>query len=194
MRQKAASAAVWTLAAFAVQLVAGVCADAVGKPVGVALLLVCWLMNGYAAYRLRCPAALGAAAVGAVLAAVQLAGIDPGWAGSIAVNLLFLLFYLPLQRGFDEKLYAAHVPERAHRLGRTWAMATLIQRGASMMGFLPFFQAQAVLSAQQGSFTPLFAVQLVLEIIALIAAVVSYIWMVRYLWRARRLLAEEGKA
>ena len=60
--------------------------------------------------------------------------------------------------------------------------------------FLPFFQAQAVLSAQQGSFTPLFAVQLVLEIIALIAAVVSYIWMVRYLWRARRLLAEEGKA
>ena len=73
-------------------------------------------------------------------------------------------------------------------------MATLIQRGASMLGFLPFFQAQAVLSAQQGSFTPLFAVQLVLEIIALIAAVVSYIWMVRYLWRARRLLAEEGKA
>ena len=177
MRQNAASAAVWTLAAFAVQLVAGVCADAVGKPVGVALLLVCWLMNGYAAYRLRCPAALGAAAAGAVLAAVQLAGIDPGWAGSIAVNLFFLLFYLPLQRGFDEKLYAVHAPEQAHRLG-----------------FLPFFQAQAVLSAQQGSFTPLFAVQLVLEIIALIAAVVSYIWMVRYLWRARRLLAEEGKA
>lgn len=194
MRQNAASAAVWTLAAFAVQLVAGVCADAVGKPVGVALLLVCWLMNVYAAYRLRCPAALGAAAAGAVLAAVQLAGIDPGWAGSIAVNLLFLLFYLPLQRGFDEKLYAAHAPEQAHRLGRTWAMATLIQRGASMLGFLPFFQAQTVLSAQQGSFTPLFSVQLVLEIIALIAAVVSYIWMVRYLWRARKLLAEEEKA
>lgn len=194
MRKNAASAAVWTLAAFAVQLVAGVCADAVGKPVGVALLLACWLMNGYAAYRLRCPAALGAAAAGAVLAAVQLAGIDPGWAGSIAVNLLFLLFYLPLQRGFDEKLYAAHAPEQAHCLGRTWAMATLIQRGASMLGFLPFFQAQAVLSAQQGSFTPLFSVQLVLEIIALIAAVVSYIWMVRYLWRARRLLAEEEKA
>lgn len=194
MRQNAASAAVWTLAAFAVQLVAGVCADAVGKAVGMALLLACWLMNGYAAYRLRCRAALGAAAAGAVLAAIQLAGIDPGWAGSIAVNLLFLLFYLPLQRGFDEKLYAAHAPEQTHRLGRTWAMATLIQRGASMLGFLPFFQAQAVLSAQQGSFTPLFSVQLVLEIIALIAAVVSYIWMVRYLWRARKLLAEEEKA
>lgn len=191
MRQNAVSAAVWTLAAFAVQLVAGVCADAVGKPVGVALLLVCWLMNGYAAYRLRCPAALGAAAAGAVLAAVQLAGIDPGWAGSIAVNLLFLLFYLPLQRGFDEKLYAAHAPEQAHRLGRTWAMATLIQRGASMLGFLPLFEGQAELSVAQGAYTTLFTLQVALEIIALLAAVVSYVWMVRYLWRAKTLLKEQ---
>lgn len=182
------------LIAFAVQLVASLLVNTAAWGVGMTLVLACWLMNGYAAYRLRCPAALGAAAAGALLAAVQLAGIDPGWAGSIAVNLLFLLFYLPMQRGFDEKLYAAHAPEQAHRLGRTWAMATLIQRGASMLGFLPFFQAQAVLSAQQGSFTPLFSVQLVLEIIALIAAVVSYIWMVRYLWRVRRLLAEEEKA
>ena len=193
MRQNAASAAVWTLAAFAVQLVAGVCADAVGKPVGIVLLLVCWLMNGYAAYRLRCPAALGAAAAGAVLAALSAAGLS-GWAVSIASNLLFLLFYLPLQRGFDEKLYAAHAPEQTRRLGRTWAMATLIQRGASMLGFLPCFQGQDVLSAQQGSFTSLFAVQLVLEMVALIAAIVSYIWMVRYLWRARKLLPKEGTA
>lgn len=193
MRQNAASAATWTLAAFAVQLIAGVCADMVGKPAGMALLLICWLMNGYAAYRQRCPAALGAAAAGAVLAALSAAGLS-GWAVSIASNLLFLLFYLPLQRGFDEKLYAAHVPEQAHRLGRVWAMATLIQRGASMLGFLPCFQGQDVLSAQQGSFTSLFAVQLVLEMVALIAAIVSYIWMVRYLWRARRLLPKEGTA
>lgn len=193
MRQNAASAATWTLTAFAVQLIAGVCADMVGKPAGMALLLICWLMNGYAAYRLRCPAALGAAAAGAALAALSAAGLS-GWAVSIASNLLFLLFYLPLQRGFDEKLYAAYAPEQAHRLGRTWAMATLIQRGASMLGFLPCFQGQDVLSAQQGSYTPLFAVQLVLEMVALIAAIVSYIWMVRYLWRARRLLPKEGTA
>ena len=193
MRQNAASAATWTLAALAVQLIAGVCADMVGKPAGMALLLICWLMNGYAAYRLRCPAALGAAAAGAVLAALSAAGLS-GWAVSIASNLLFLLFYLPMQRGFDEKLYAAHVPEQAHRLGRVWAMATLIQRGASMLGFLPCFQGQDVLSAQQGSFTSLFAVQLVLEMVALIAAIVSYIWMVRYLWRARKLLPKEGTA
>lgn len=193
MRQNAASAATWTLAAFAVQLIAGVCADMVGKPAGMALLLACWLMNGYAAYRLRCPAALGAAAAGAALAALSAAGLS-GWAVSIASNLLFLLFYLPMQRGFDEKLYAAHAPEQAHRLGRTWAMATLIQRGASMLGFLPCFQGQDVLSAQQGSFTSLFAVQLVLEMVALIAAIVSYIWMVRYLWRARKLLPKEGTA
>ena len=157
MRQNAASAATWTLAAFAVQLIAGVCADMVGKPAGMA------------------------------------AGLS-GWAVSIASNLLFLLFYLPLQRGFDEKLYAAHAPEQAHPLGRTWAMATLIQRGASMLGVLPCFQGQDVLSAQQGSFTSLFAVQLVLEMVALIAAIVSYIWMVRYLWRARKLLPKEGTA
>ena len=193
MRQNAASAATWTLAALAVQLIAGVCADMVGKPAGMALLLICWLMNGYAAYRLRCPAALGAAAAGAVLAALSAAGLS-GWAVSIASNLLFLLFYLPLQRGFDEKLYAAHAPEQTRRLGRTWAMATLIQRGASMLGFLPCFQGQDVLSAQQGSFTSLFAVQLVLEMVALIAAIVSYIWMVRYLWRARKLLPKEGTA
>ena len=193
MRQNAASAATWTLAALAVQLIAGVCADMVGKPAGMALLLICWLMNGYAAYRLRCPAALGAAAAGAVLAALSAAGLS-GWMAGIASNLLFLLFYLPMQRGFDEKLYAVHAPEQMHRLGRTWAMATLIQRGASMLGFLPCFQGQDVLSAQQGSYTPLFAVQLVLEIIALIAAIVSYIWMVRYLWRARKLLPKEGTA
>ena len=193
MRQNAASAATWTLAALAVQLIAGVCADMVGKPAGMALLLICWLMNGYAAYRLRCPAALGAAAAGAALAALSAAGLS-GWAVSIASNLLFLLFYLPMQRGFDEKLYAVHAPEQMHRLGRTWAMATLIQRGASMLGFLPCFQGQDVLSAQQGSFTSLFAVQLVLEMVALIAAIVSYIWMVRYLWRARKLLPKEGTA
>ena len=92
MRQNAASAATWTLAAFAVQLIAGVCADMVGKPAGMALLLICWLMNGYAAYRLRCPAALGAAAAGAVLAALSAAGLS-GWMAGIASNLLFLLFY-----------------------------------------------------------------------------------------------------
>ena len=117
---------------------------------------------------------------------------DTGWAGAIAVNLLFLLLYLPLQNGLDREMCAADIPDRARRLGRVWAYATLLQRGASMLGFLPLFQGQAALSAQQGSYTTLFTVQLALEIIALIAAVVSYIWMVRYLWRARKLLREEA--
>ena len=193
LRPNAAAAANWTLIALAVQLVAGLCMAPLGRMGGFALLLLCWLMSGYAALRLRCLAALSAAAAGAVLAVLSMAGIS-GWMVNIVSNLLFLLFYLPLQRGFDEKLYAAHVPEQAHRLGRVWAMATLIQRGASMLGFLPCFQGQDVLSAQQGSFTSLFAVQLVLEMVALIAAIVSYIWMVRYLWRARRLLPKEGTA
>ena len=193
LRPNAASAANWTLIALAVQLAAGLCMAPLGRMGGFALLLLCWLMSGYAALRLRCLAALGAAAAGAVLAVLSMAGIS-GWMVNIVSNLLFLLFYLPLQRGFDEKLYAAHAPEQTRRLGRTWAMATLIQRGASMLGFLPCFQGQDVLSAQQGSFTSLVAVQLVLEMVALIAAIVSYIWMVRYLWRARKLLPKEGTA
>lgn len=103
-----------------------------------------------------------------------------------------MLLYLPLQNGLDREMCAADIPNRARRLGRVWAYATLLQRGASMLGFLPLFQGQAALSAQQGSYTTLFTVQLALEIIALIAAVVSYIWMVRYLWRARKLLREEA--
>ena len=61
-----------------------------------------------------------------------------------------------------------------------------------MLGFAPLFAGQDVLSAQQGSYTPLFTLQLALEVIALIAAVLSYIWMVRYLWRVRGLLKEEA--
>lgn len=194
MQKNAASAATWTLAAFAVQLAAAVCVDIVGRLPGMALMLLCWLMNAYAAYRLRSWLPLAAAAAGAVLALVQCSGMDTGWAGDIAVNLLFLLLYLPLQNGLDREMCAADIPDRARRLGRVWAYATLLQRGASMLGFLPLFQGQAALSAQQGSYTTLFTVQLALEIIALIAAVVSYIWMVRYLWRARKLLAEEEKA
>lgn len=192
MRQNAASAATWTLVAFAVQLVAAVCVDAVGQVPGMVLMLACWLMNAYAAFRLRCWVSLAAAFAGAALVLVRLSGADTGALSDIAVNLFFLLYYLPLERGFDEQLRAADVSEKTLRLGRTWALMTLIQRGASMMGFLPYFEGQDVLSVQQGSYTTLFCVQLGLEVIALLAAVIAYIWMVRYLWRARVLLNEEG--
>ena len=184
-----ANAAGWTLAALAVQLTAGVAADAAGRLFGFALLLVCWLMNGYAALRLRCTAALAAAAAGAALSVLMMAGAS-GWAVSMASNLLFLLYYLPLQNAFDRHLAAADVSNGTRRLGRVWACATLIQRGASMLGFLPCFDGQDVLSLQQGGYTPLFTVQLALEVIALLAAFVSYIWMIRYLCRARVLLRE----
>ena len=184
-----ANAAGWTLAALAVQLTAGVAADAAGRLFGFALLLVCWLMNGYAALRLRCTAALAAAAAGAALCVLMMAGAS-GWAVSMASNLLFLLYYLPLQNAFDRHLAAADVSNGTRRLGRVWACATLAQRGASMLGFLPCFDGQDVLSLQRGSYTPLFTVQLALEVIALLAAFVSYIWMIRYLCRARVLLRE----
>ena len=60
-----------------------------------------------------------------------------------------------------------------------------------MMGFLPLFVGEAERSAAQGQYTLLFRVQIVLEITALLAAIVSYVWMVRYLWRAKTLLKEQ---
>ena len=92
----------------------------------------------------------------------------------------------------QSKLAAADVSKVTRMLGRVWAYATLAQRGASMLGFLPYFDGQDVLSAQQGSYTTLFTVQLTLEMIALLAAIVSYVWMVRYLWRVRTLLRGEA--
>lgn len=191
MRKNAASAAKWTLAALIVQIAAAVCIGKVGALAGAALMAVCYLMNGWAAWRLRCFAALGAAFVGCVLTLLLPNGTNPAWIGNMLVNLLFLLLYLPMQRGFDRRFRAQDASEQTLRIGRTWALTTLIQRGASMMGFLPLFEGQAELSVAQGAYTTLFTFQVALEIIALLAAVVSYVWMVRYLWRAKTLLKEQ---
>ncbi|HIV67940.1 MAG TPA: hypothetical protein IAA32_03625 [Candidatus Butyricicoccus stercorigallinarum] len=191
MRENAASAAKWTLAALAVQIASAACLSVPGAPVGLALMAVCYLMNGWAAWRLRCFAALGASLVGCVLTLLLPDGTDPAWIGNMLVNLLFLLIYLPMQRRWDGKLRAADVSEQTLRIGRTWALVTLIQRGASMLGFLPLFEGQAELSAAQGAYTALFTMQVTFEMVALLAAVVSYVWMVRYLWRAKTLLKEQ---
>ena len=185
--QNPAAAASWTLIALIVQLAAGVCMEAVGHTAGFVLLLVCWLLNAYAACRLRSPAPLAASIAGAGFAALCLGGLSAGWVGSMVSNLLFLLFYLPLQ---NRALAAADVSKGTRMIGRMWSYATLVQRGTSMLGFAPLFAGQDALSAQQGSYTPLFTLQLALEVVALIAAVLSYIWMVRYLWRVRGLLKE----
>ena len=191
MRQNAASAANWVLLAFVVQVAAAFSPMLLGETTELVLLAVSYLMNGWAAWRLRCPVALGAALIGCALTLLVPNGTDPTWVGNMLVNLLFLLIYLPMQRGFDQKFRALDASEQTLRIGRTWALVTLIQRGASMMGFLPLFEGQAELSAVQGQYTLLFRVQMVFEIIALLAAIVSYVWMVRYLWRARTLLKEQ---
>ena len=190
-RYSPAAAAVWTLAALAVQVASALFLGGRLAVLGLTLMLGCYLMNAYAAFRLRAWVALGAAAAGGLLVLLAPGGTEPAWMGNIAVNLLFLLFYLPMQSGMDKALRDAHAPTGTQRMGRVWAIATLVQRGASMMGFLPMFAGEAEKSAAQGAYTALFSVQVWLEMIALLAAIVSYVWMVRYLWRAKTLLAEE---
>lgn len=191
MRENAASAANWVLIAFVVQVAAAFSPTLLGETAELVLLAASYLMNGWAAWRLRCFVALGASVIGCVLTVLLPNGTNPAWVGNMLVNLLFLLIYLPMQRGFDQKFCALDASEQTLRIGRTWSLFTLVQRGASMMGFLPLFVGQAELSAAQGAYTTLFTIQVVLEMVALLAAIVSYIWMVRYLWRARTLLKEQ---
>ena len=98
MRENAASAAKWTLAALIVQVAAAACIGMVGALAGVALMAVCYVMNAWAAWRLRCLVAVGAALVGCVLTVLLPNGTSPDWIGNMLVNLLFLLIYLPMQR------------------------------------------------------------------------------------------------
>lgn len=191
IRENAASAAKWVLIAFAVQVAAALSPKVFGETARLVLLAASYLMNGWAAWRLRCLPALDAAIIGCVLVLLLPDGTNPDWVGNMLVNLLFLLMYLPMQRGFDKKLRTADVSEQTLRIGRTWSLATLVQRGSSMMGFLPLFIGQAEISTAQGQYTLLFRVQMLFEIAALLAAIVSYIWMVRYLWRAKTLLKEQ---
>mgnify|MGYP001860863325 FL=1 len=101
MRENAASAAKWTLAALIVQVAAAACIGIVGAQAGAALMAVCYVMNAWAAWRLRCLVAVGAALVGCVLTVLLPNGISPDWIGNMLVNLLFLLIYLPMQRSLD---------------------------------------------------------------------------------------------
>lgn len=93
MRENAASAAKWTLAALIVQVAAAACIGMVGALAGAVLMAVCYLMNAWAAWRLRCPIAVGAALVGCVLTVLLPDGTSPDWIGNMLVNLLFLLIY-----------------------------------------------------------------------------------------------------
>ena len=157
-----------------------------------AVIAAFYLLTGYAAYLLKSQLAVVAAAAGLALTVLPVASMVPSWTANVTVNLVYIVLYLPMQRAFDRVLYDADVSQRTLTLGRCWVVSLLIGRGASMLGFMPYFEGQADISAAQGQYTMLFRVQLILEIVALIAALVSYVCMVRYLWRARGLLEEDA--
>ncbi|MDY3619412.1 hypothetical protein [Agathobaculum sp.] len=163
-----------------------------GQAAALAVIAAFYLLTGYAAYLLKSQIAIVAAVAGLALTALPIASMVPSWSANVAVNLIYIVLYLPMQRAFDRVLYDADVSQGTLTLGRCWVVSLLIGRGASMLGFMPYFEGQAELSTAQGQFTMLFRIQLILEIVALIAAFVSYVCMVRYLWRARGLLEEDA--
>lgn len=154
----------------------------------VTLVAVFYVLTAIGAYMVRCWLAVAAAVAGGLISCLLPAGVIPTWTVNIGINLVYLVMYLPLQRAFDRMLSEADVSRGTLVLGRGWAMSMLISRAASMIGFLPLFVGQDAISLAQGQFTSLFIAQLGLEIAAMIGGIVSYVFMVRYLWRARGLL------
>lgn len=177
-------AAVWALAAFVVQLVGAVCDFSAGT---VLSALVCmaafYLINAYAAFLLKSWMAVAASLAGGVLTVLLPGGTDPAWIGNIAVNLIYLVIYLPMQQAFDRRLCETDASGAARSIGRGWVIAMLIGRGSSIGGFMPAFEG-----LQPGD--QLFSLVLMLEVVALIAGFTSYVFMVRYLWRAKNLLPD----
>lgn len=183
-QQSARRAAVWALAAFVVQLVGAACDLSAGT---VLSALVCmaafYLINAYAAYLLKSWVAVAASIIGGLLVVLRPGGTDPAWIGNIAVNLIYLAIYLPMQQALDRRLCETDAAGAARSIGRGWVIAMLIGRGSSIGGFMPAFAG-----LQAGD--ELFGLVLMLEVVALIAGFTSYVFMVRYLWRAKRLLAD----
>lgn len=156
------------------------------------LVLICvigfYVLNAVAAALVKTPLALVAAVGGAAFTAVQGSVQAGAWWSTILVNLIYLAMYLPLQAAFGRALFESGASKQTLALGRRWSVALLLARGFSMMGAMPYFAGQEALSHAQDAPTMLFQLQMGLEVIALIAIVVSYYFMVRYLWRARSLL------
>lgn len=183
-QQSARRAAVWALAAFVVQLVGAACDFSAGTALSALVCMAAfYLMNAYAAYLLKSWTAVAAAVAGALLVVLLPGGTEPAWIGNIAVNLVYLAIYLPMQQAWDRHLSEADVSRASLSIGRGWVIAMLIGRGSSIGGFMPAFEG-----LQPGD--QLFSLVLMLEVVALIAGFTSYVFMVRYLWRAKRLLAD----
>ncbi|MDO4270307.1 MAG: hypothetical protein Q4C72_05185 [Eubacteriales bacterium] len=185
-RQAARRAAVLLLAAFVTELIAALCGSApLLRAEMLVLMAAAYGMNAVAAYWLKSWTALAASLAGCALAVLLPGGTNPAWIGNITVNLLYLAIYLPMQAALGRSLGEADVSRGTLTLGRRWAVTLLVGRFLSSAAYL----LSELYGVQQGS--RLFGLQLVLEIAALVAVFASYVYMVRYLWRARTLLAEQ---
>ena len=149
-----------------------------------------YALSGWAAVLLGSWLSLAAAVCGMGLCAALPFALLPQAASIILTNLTYIVLYLPVQRVFDTRIKLADVSRATLTMGRGWSLFTLIGRALSIADRLPYFAGQDALSVTQGHFTTLFQAQLVIEIAALLAVVISYVFMVRYLWRAKNLLSD----
>ena len=187
---KARQAASLLLIALAVQLGGSLLAEMANLDTAWLIGILFYVLSGWATVLLGSRLSLAAAICGAGVCLALPFSLLPQAASVILTNVIYIALYLPVQRVFDQRLKIADVSRATLTIGRGWSLFTLIGRALSIADRLPYFAGQDKLSAAQGHFTALFQAQLAIEVAGLLAVVISYVFMVRYLWRAKNLLTD----
>ena len=190
-KETACRAATLLLAALLLQLAGALLAPHLElRVMSLWLVAAFYLLTAFSAWSLRCWLGTAGAILGVAVTCLLPAYDWPSGMVNVLISLSYLVMYLPVQHAMDQVLSENDVSRATLTIGRGWSVSLVISRVASITAFLPYFEQQAEISAAQGQFTLLFRIQLLLEIAALVVGIVSYVFMVRYLWRARALLRD----
>lgn len=153
------------------------------------VMLLFFALSAAGLYLLRCPIGCAGGAAGAVVCLLAMLEVLP--ANALLTNVLHLVLYLPAQSSLDRSLEQYHSSALTRTLGRRWMWTLVIGRVVSCGAVvMPLFAGAEQASIAQNQLTLAFYVLLALEVIALVATVISYVYQVRYLWRARGVFSE----
>lgn len=182
------------LASLALQFFGAFAAGAISMSGGRALFwlvsLSFYAVTAAAVWRMCCMPSLAAALIGIILSCLMPAALLGQQVVTVLQNLLILALYLPVQYTLDTRCAVSGAPERLHQLGRRWVWTMTAGRLCSLSLSLPLFAGAEQASLSLGMATPAFQAQLALEMVALVALIISYVYQIRFLWRIKGLLAE----
>lgn len=127
------------------------------------------------------------AGIGAVWAWCKLFIMPSDTVRGITANLLFLAIYLLMQLEFDAECVRIQVSNATRRLGQGWRIFLSIGRLSSIAGYLLMDAKLQGGMVTADSLTPAMQIGVWVEVLAMLATLLSYIYQVRYLWRIKSL-------